>query len=139
MIVANRARRSCPDRFKGFSGQRFDRELSLGRDLLYSRHWLPGQGGAPVLGLTSDYLTKRLENEIALMTELVSQLPERIGAERIRTSDMRHPSLDVDYRTLYAVLHTLDPNDHWAGLSRVYTPEGEILWLCRDHAHQYNA
>ena len=93
---------------------------------------------SPVLGLTAHHLADQLAQETSLMTEVVSQLPEPIDAERIQAGDLRQPRLDVNYRALYAVLHTLDPSEHWAGLSRTYTPEGEVLWLCRDHAQQFN-
>ena len=94
---------------------------------------------APVLGLTSEYLANQLTNETSLMEEMVSQLPETFGADWIQVDDLRKSQLDVDYRALYAVLHELDSNESWAGLSRIYTPEGEVLWLCRDHAEQYGA
>jgi len=71
------------------------------------------------------------------MEELVSQLPETFAADQAQVGDLRNPQLDVDYRALYAALHELDPSESWAGLSRIYTPEGEVLWLCRDHAEQY--
>ena len=93
----------------------------------------------PVLGLTSDALMKQLSNEIGLMTELVKQLPEAVGADWVPMEELHHPQFDVDYRSLYSVLHELDPSDHWAGLSRIPTPEGQILWLCHDHARQYSA
>jgi hypothetical protein len=91
---------------------------------------------SPVLGLTSEYLAKQLGDETSLMTELVSQLPEGLSFERFHEVP-DHVELDVDYRILYALLDQLDPSHRWAGLSRAYTPEGEVLWLCRDHAHQY--
>src|ERR1039457_5258519 len=91
----------------------------------------------PVLGLTSDHLAKQLTYETGLMKELVSQLPEGPHPSQILTDGPSKTHLDVDYRALYSLLHQLDASDHWAGLSRTYTPEGEILWLCRDHAEQY--
>jgi hypothetical protein len=93
----------------------------------------------PILGLTSEHLAQQLTNETKLMVELVDQLPEDLSAERIETDNFgARPSLDVDYRAIKALLHHVDPSDHWGGLSRTYTPEGEVLWLCRDHAKQYS-
>jgi hypothetical protein len=143
----------------------------------------------PVLGMTSELLAKQLSDDVNLMTQLVSELPDSLPDEPIRITDL-HPTelaplaselpgsfpddagrigdlnparltpvlgelpgslssdqlrmedlhsvrLDVDYRALYAVLKQVDPSEHWCGLSRINTPEGEILWLCRDHAQQY--
>jgi internalin A len=101
------------------------------------KHTAPLAG--PVLGLTSDYLAKQLSDEVNLMTALVSQLPE-IGLSSLAVpEDFSEIELDVDYRMLHALLCELDPSTRWAGLSRVYTPEGQVLWLCRDHARQYGS
>jgi hypothetical protein len=72
------------------------------------------------------------------LTPLASELPASFAANTIPVGDLRHIQLDVDYRALYTVLKQVDPSDHWGGLSRTYTPEGEVLWLCRDHAQQYS-
>ena len=104
------------------------------------KHTAPLVG--PVLGLTADHLAKQLGNEIKLMTELISQLPNEFATDEIpdvrQTNDLQHRvKLDADYRAIYAVLHQLDPSDHWAGLNRILSPEDQILWLCSDHAQQY--
>jgi internalin A len=84
-------------------------------------------------------LAKELASELKLMTELVKQLPEVVGTDQLRAEELRHSQLDVDYRALQALLDHLDPSKHWAGLSRIPTPEGDVLWLCRDHAQQYSS
>jgi Leucine-rich repeat (LRR) protein/GTPase SAR1 family protein len=101
------------------------------------KHTTPLAG--PVLGLTSEYLAKQLANETSLMAALLDQFPNPFIADR-HTGNMLPDSaeLDVDHRALYTLLHELDPSDCWAGLSRTYTPEGDILWLCRDHALHYS-
>jgi internalin A len=93
----------------------------------------------PVLGLTSDHLAKQLANETSLMTGLLSQLPDGGSALRQTQTISDAVELDVDYRLLYALLDKLDPSHNWAGLSRKSTPEGDILWLCRDHARQFGS
>ena len=103
------------------------------------KHTAPLVG--PVLGLTADHLAKQLGNEIKLMTELISQLPSEFATDEIadvrQTNDLQaRVKLDADYRAIYAVLHQLDPSDHWAGLNRTLSPEDQILWLCSDHAQQ---
>jgi hypothetical protein len=71
---------------------------------------------APVLGITSESLAKRLSNDIHLMTELVTQLPADVPAGSGIEEELRPPELDVDYRALQALLDQVDPNHHWAGL-----------------------
>ncbi len=29
------------------------------------------------------------------------------------------------------------PQQHWGGLKRILTPEGDYLWLCEKHAREY--
>ena len=104
------------------------------------KHTAPLVG--PVLGLTAEHLAKQLGNEVKLMTELISQLPSEFALDEItevhQANDLQHRvKLDADYRAIYAMLHQLDPSDHWAGLNRVLSPEDQILWLCSDHAQQY--
>ena len=80
----------------------------------------------PVLGLASDHLANQLTNETRLMTELVSKLPAPEGfvPGPFQVNDPQHIELDVDYRALHAMLHELDPGGRWAGLGRIFTPEG---------------
>ena len=97
----------------------------------------------PVLGLTSAFLASQLQAEIRLMEELMGQLSDDIrsdnDANRFETGDPQIGAIaDFDYRALRQLLRQLAPTEHWAGLSRIYTPEGEILWLCQDHAQGYS-
>ena len=91
----------------------------------------------PVLGLTAEHMAKQLASETKLMTALIDQLPNDLDVDPVWQEGVpEHIQLDADYRALYALLHQLDPADRWAGLSRTYTPEGDVLWLCRAHAEQ---
>ncbi|MEM7772167.1 MAG: hypothetical protein AAF327_16845, partial [Cyanobacteria bacterium P01_A01_bin.37] len=36
-------------------------------------------------------------------------------------------------RTLHEFLKRKDPEKIWGGLTRTTTPEGDVLWLCKDH------
>jgi hypothetical protein len=95
---------------------------------------------APIMGLTAEYLAKQLEQQTELMIQVVQQLPSGgipsdPGTTKLETGELRrHAELDVDYRDLLALLQDLDPAEHWQGLSRVYTPEDQVLWLCPEHA-----
>ena len=76
------------------------------------------------------------------MNALISQLPDQItdtDAGIPASHNLSRTEHDVDYRALHTLLRELDPAEHWGGLSRTYTPEGEILWLCRYHVQQYGA
>jgi internalin A len=62
-----------------------------------------------------------------------------LPADPFPAGDLQQAQLDVDYRALHAVLKQADPAEHWGGLSRITAPEGDVLWLCREHAGQYKA
>jgi internalin A len=36
-------------------------------------------------------------------------------------------------RTLHEFLKEKDPDQVWGGLTRTTTPEGDVLWLCKEH------
>jgi len=40
-------------------------------------------------------------------------------------------------RLLYYLLENLDPAHEWGGLSPVFTPDGNLLWLCQRHQKEY--
>jgi internalin A len=40
-------------------------------------------------------------------------------------------------RVLYSFLSEVDKSTYWGGLKRVATPDGNILWLCGEHAKTY--
>ena len=102
------------------------------------KHAAPLAG--PVLGVASEHLANQLAYETRLMTELISKLPvpEGFGADLPQVNDPRRIELHVDYRALHALLHELDPSDHWAGELHLH-PRREVLWLCSDHVQQYSA
>ena len=45
---------------------------------------------------------------------------------------------DADFRLLESKLLGLDPSRHCGGLSRIVTPEGQTLFVCRDHHERYS-
>jgi internalin A len=91
----------------------------------------------PVLGVASDHLAEQLTYETRLMSELVAQMPELQAIGQSKSDGPESAELDADHRTLRALLNELDPTEYWGGLSRIYTPEGDVLWLCQEHARQY--
>jgi hypothetical protein len=40
-------------------------------------------------------------------------------------------------RAIYNFLKEADAAQFWGGLSKVLTPDGNILWLCETHRKQY--
>jgi hypothetical protein len=48
-----------------------------------------------------------------------------------------HIAEGAELRAIRNMLNIADKNHHWGGLERVVTPEGHILWLCKEHAREY--
>ncbi|MFF4035342.1 COR domain-containing protein [Streptomyces sviceus] len=91
------------------------------------------------LGAASEDLNKLVKDDLDLIKALLDGLPP----ETRRQLDERESRSSVvatnhaEYRQMYALLKQLDPDERWAGLNKVTTPEGPTYWLCRDHAGFY--
>jgi len=95
----------------------------------------------PVLGMAVGVLSTRTKSEVDMMKVLVDQLPMSVYGGHPLLGDEYAPieraSTEGDFRALEAMLTELDPDRRWGGLSRIDTPEGLALYLCRDHAAPY--
>ena len=78
-------------------------------------------------------------NDITFMNELVKKLPEIKDPEKLslRESVGEKEVGGATLRGLRHLLDDLDPAQHWGGLKIVSTPEGHHLWLCEQHAAEY--
>jgi len=109
------------------------------------KHAAPLAG--PVLGVTVDHLTEHLKNDVEAMAALVDQIPEFDLSTKGMLAGNHYEDIEAatgrasneaDFRALEALLLEIDPQRTWGGLSRVSTPEGLTLYLCRDHAAPYS-
>lgn len=103
----------------------------------------------PILGVSAHYLQGQLANDVEGMKELLASLPTRLPLPEDQVNqvasnsgnDWSKPSIraenDADFRAIADFLHQIDQHDKWGGLSRVTTPEGRVLYLCRDHLERY--
>lgn len=106
---------------------------------------------SPILGVSALYLQGRLADDVKEMKELLASLPAHLSLPEDQisqvalnmVSDWQEPSVraenDADFRAIADFLHQLDPHNRWGGLSRISTPEGRILYLCRDHFERYQS
>jgi internalin A len=107
------------------------------------KHAAPLAG--PVLGATVEHLTEHLKADVEAMAQLVEQIPEVEPHRENPVLDSRRPdgpsaraTNEAGFRVLEKWLTEIDPAKHWGGLTRVTTPEGLALYLCRDHAAPYS-
>ena len=95
----------------------------------------------PVLGMAASAVSVRTKSDVDTMKAIVDQLPTAAFEERRGIGEgadpAAHATTEGDFRALEAMLTELDPQRRWGGLSRIDTPEGLALYLCRDHAAPY--
>ena len=78
-----------------------------------------------------------------IVGDYIKELPEiEIKPDHIK--DFHKTGVNVIYtaegmelRNIRQLLEDLDKTRKWGGLERVVTPEGHILWLCKEHAKEY--
>lgn len=83
-----------------------------------------------------------MESEEELYNKYVRDLLEqRKSNERIDEHDDLGVYLfkagEEELNLIRRVLIKVDPSRYWGGLVRKVTPEGHILWLCKEHAKEY--
>ena len=95
----------------------------------------------PVLGMAVGAINVRTKSDVDTFKAVVDQLPTvsidgGLGLAE-DTDPTARATTEGDFRALEAMLAELDPKRVWGGLSRIDTPEGLALYLCRDHAAPY--
>jgi hypothetical protein len=103
------------------------------------------------MGVSVEKLDAHIKADADLMKALVDQIqvPEIVQPIPLVAGDreasqntggaspVEHATSEADFRALQALFEKLDPDRVWGGLSRVATPEGLALYLCREHAAPY--
>ncbi|MEW2378812.1 COR domain-containing protein [Micromonospora sp. NPDC047812] len=99
----------------------------------------------PVATSVAAFVTPDLnhvQRELNLMKALIDTLPTAAldDAAPVGT-DARHtlsPAEGAALRSFKVLLSQLDPAQAFGGLSRVFTPAGEFLWVCPRHRHLHD-
>ena len=94
----------------------------------------------PWLNISAPIYSELIKNDLALTQALIDKLPEvtfddderRFIDPDERNSRNRKIS-GASLRTLHEFLKRKDPDQVWGGLTRTITPEGDVLWLCKEH------
>jgi internalin A len=94
----------------------------------------------PWVNLSAPIYSDLIKNDLALTNALVKKLPDIQFDEDDRSFiDSDEPGRkpykisDAALRTLHEFLKRKDPDQVWGGLTRTTTPEGDVLWLCKEH------
>lgn len=116
---------------------------ALARYLPYLRDLIMALGlAAPALGSLGIELSNQVQNQVDAATRTLTFIEKHVNiagqvAEHGARSPDRHTiraETGADFRALHNMLHDLDPDDNWGGLSAVPRPEDQsIIWLCPHH------
>lgn len=74
--------------------------------------------------------------ELETLAELAKILPNYKDDTK-QSKDLGIDSNNILLRLLRNILTDADPEQNWGGLDRIITPEGHILWLCKEHMKEY--
>lgn len=101
-----------------------------------------GSFAGPVGAVMGAAYAKQVGEQIKLMGELAKWLSEReyLEAELLENiggGGKAERMEGAELRALRKLLDEADPKQHWGGLTKVWTPEGHYLWLCKYHAAKY--
>jgi hypothetical protein len=99
---------------------------------------------SPILGVKVPDLDAQVKADVGLMNSLVTKLPDITNSPEFKLTGS-NPNDDIEagrlagsaLRALRQFLEEKDSQQHWGGLRRVLTPEGDYLWLCEHHAAEY--
>jgi hypothetical protein len=98
---------------------------------------------SPLGGILDKTDFKAIENQLKLLETITADLPglviesEQMGSVEKDMHIGREHVEGAALRTLHNFLDEIDTSHHWGGLRRVATEDGNILWLCGEHAKVY--
>ncbi len=103
--------------------------------------------GVPITGRVlnntiNEEIYKQPSKQIELLEQIVEDIPKIVEydpsslAERHYLGDFEQ-GVGLALRALYDFLKEADPHQHWNGLQKVVTEDGNIFWLCEEHARPY--
>ncbi len=99
----------------------------------------------PIGTLLDNTNFKNFEAEISLLENMTEDMTN-IAESNANTFENKYAHSDQEYatigpalRALYSFLKEKDHRQFWGGLQKVITPDGNILWLCQEHAQPYES
>ena len=101
----------------------------------------------PWLNISAPIYSQLIKDDLALTKALVDKLPEITFADDDRSFldpddpipgefDRENKTRKISgaaLRSLHEFLKQKDAAQVWGGLTRITTPEGDVMWLCKEH------
>ncbi len=98
---------------------------------------------SPLGGIVDAADFKAIDNQLKLLETLTGDIPNMVVESDPMKSverDMhigREQAEGASLRVLHSFLAEVDKSHYWGGLQKVATEDGNILWLCGEHAKPY--
>jgi internalin A len=98
---------------------------------------------SPLGGIVDAADFKAIDNQLKLLETLTGDIPNMVVESDPLKSverDMhigREQAEGAALRVLHSFLNEVDTSHYWGGLQKVATEDGNILWLCGEHARPY--
>ena len=102
---------------------------------------VPITGG--VLGvMLNEEMYKRIDKWVELLEKITEDIPDIVERDPTNLAERSHlggfeQNVGPALRALHSFLKEADPNQYWDGLQKVVTEDGNIFWLCEEHALPY--
>lgn len=88
--------------------------------------------------LLNDTVIDSAKMNLKTLKDYIEKLPSiDIENKEIPKSVNLRMAEGSELRLIRQLLEKKNKNHHWGGLERVVTPEGYILWLCKEHTKEY--
>jgi Leucine-rich repeat (LRR) protein/GTPase SAR1 family protein len=101
------------------------------------------ENGLPISYEVSDLIPdKEKYKQVNQQVELLKQIAQEAAsdstglAERFYSGGFEQ-NIGPAIRALHSFLKEVDPNQYWDGLQKVVAEDGNIFWLCEEHARPY--
>ncbi|HEY4033713.1 MAG TPA: hypothetical protein VGL94_07115, partial [Ktedonobacteraceae bacterium] len=82
------------------------------------------------------------DNQVQLLEKIIEDLPDMAEHDPTSLAERYHSggfeqSIGPALRVLHSFLKEVDSHQYWDGLQKVVTEDGNLLWLCEEHARPY--
>ncbi len=85
---------------------------------------------------------KQVNKQVELFKKITKEIPPSVEHDPVNPTEKHHSrgfeqNIGPALRALQNFLKEADPNQYWDGLQKVVTEDGNIFWLCEEHARPY--
>jgi hypothetical protein len=83
---------------------------------------------------------KQVNQQVELLKKIAEEVASSVGHNSTSLAESSggfEQNIGPALRALHSFLKEADPNQHWDGLQKVVTEDGNIFWLCEEHARPY--